>query len=89
MTIAAQVGRERALEDLHLGSAGQLSRTEYIGDRGNALVIDRRTRKRKKGYQAELLETRKTPAQISAIPSTLAGAMLSPSHTTDTAATTT
>jgi hypothetical protein len=36
-----------------------------------------------------LRDTRTTPAQINAIPITLAGVMLSPSHITDTAATTT
>ncbi len=89
MAPAAQVGRERALESLHLRPAGQLAGAEYLGDGRDALRVDGGAGKGKKGCHAELLETRTTPAQIRAMPSTLAGAMPSPSHSTDTTATTT
>src|ERR1700688_1024330 len=89
MAIAAQISRESALESLHLGPARQLTRAKYVGDGRDALGIDGRARKGQKRLHAELLETRITPAQINAMPSTLAGPMLSPSQVTDTAATTT
>ncbi len=90
LTVASQVGHERGLECLDLGAAGQLTRTKYIADRRNAVGIDGRTGKGQKGlHQAELLETRITPAQIKAMPSTLGRVMLSPSHVTDTTATAT
>ena len=89
VAFTAEVRRERALESRDLGPARQLTRAKHIGNGRDARLIDGGTRKGKKGLQAGLLETRITPAQINAMPSTLPGAMLSPSHSTETAATTT
>ena len=85
----AHVGTQGRFEGGHLRAAGQLPRAQHVADGRNALLIDRRTHKGKKGFHTEFLDTSTTPAQMSAIPMTLPGVRLSPSHNTDTAATTT
>src|SRR4029077_15022833 len=89
LTSPAEVCNQIGFERGYLGAAGQLPQPKHIGNRGNALLIDRRPRKRQKRLHTELRETRTTPVQMSAIPSILPGVKLSPSQATDTAATTT
>src|SRR6202035_2523881 len=49
LALAAQISCQSALESLHLGTARQLTRAEYVGNGRDALGVDGRTRKGKKG----------------------------------------
>ena len=54
MTVRAQIRGERRLEGLNLGAARELPGAKHVGDRGDALRIDRRPRKGKKGLQIDV-----------------------------------